>query len=89
MLSTLNLRGLKNMDISEVKTQAKKIGRQALKQVKHAGGKKMIVAGRSVNPFLLGGAALALIGGVYLLMRRRRNILAGHTEMQHQVHPVK
>jgi hypothetical protein len=93
---------LKNVDMSEVKecarnyasqagSYAKTLGAKAMEQVKYMGSKRMSLAGRSVNPFILGAAALAIIGGTaYLLLRRRNRMqFAGMTEMEGQEYPVK
>jgi hypothetical protein len=93
---------LKNVDMShlkscamnyatDAKSFAKKAGARAVSEVKNMSGKKVMIAGRSVNPFLLGAAALALIGGtVYLLLKKRNKMqLAGMTGMEGQEYPVK
>ncbi len=88
MLDRLNLSSLKNMDMSRVKT----LGNDAMSQLRQLGSRRVTLAGRSMSPMVIGGAALALIAGGYLLMRRRnrhRHQFAGATAMQPQVQPVK
>lgn len=93
---------LKNVDMSHVKdcaknyasnakSYAKALGVKALDKAKYVGNKRVNIAGRSVNPFLIGAAALALIGGTaYLLLKRKNKMqLAGMTEMEAQEYPVK
>lgn len=91
---------LKNMDMShlkscamnyasDAKSYAKKAGAAAVKQAKHISSKRVVLAGRSVNPYVLGAAAVALLSGVaYLLLRNRGNKMqmAG---MEGQEYPVK
>lgn len=86
MLERLNLSSLKNINMSQVKT----MGDTALKGISQLSKKRMNVAGYSVNPLLLGGAAALALGG-YLVYRSRsgKSQLAGATGMQGQVHPVK
>ena len=93
---------LKNLDMaqlkscamnyaSDAKSYAKKAGVKAMEQVKYMGNKRVAVAGRSVNPFILGAVALALVGGTaYMLLRRRnKTSLAGMTGLEGQDYPVK
>jgi hypothetical protein len=106
MLETLNLDRLKGINMSQVKTmgdsalkgikginmsQVKSFGDTALKGISKLSKKRMKVAGYSVNPLLLGGAA-ALALGSYLIYRslsgRTNQSLAG-AGMRDQVHPIK
>ncbi len=103
MLDRLNLSSLKNMDVSEMKScaktyasnaksYAKTLGARAVDQMRYMGSKKVMLAGRAVNPYVLGAAAVALIAGTayFLLSRRSRQMqLAGMTEMEAQEYPVK
>lgn len=84
MLQRLNLESLKGVNLSQVKS----FGDTALKGISKLSKKRMTVAGHSVNPFLLGGAAALAIGG-YLMYRSRSNGATESTAMQGQVHPVK
>jgi hypothetical protein len=104
MLERLNLESLKGINMSQVKemgdtalkgikginmSQVKTFGDTALKGISKLSKKRMKVAGYSVNPLLLGGAA-ALALGSYLIYRslsgRSSTQLAG---MHDQVHPIK
>lgn len=90
MLERVNLRSLKNIDMSDVKSKAKTLGVNAVNQLKYLGTRRVSLAGRSVNPLLLGAAAIALLGGTYLLLRRRsRRMHIGDTTMQGQMQPAK
>lgn len=91
MLQRLNLRSLKNIDMSDVKSQVKSVGNKALSQLKYIGTRRVYVAGRSVNPVVLGAAAAALIAGTILVLRRRARKMqfAGDTTMQGQMQPAK
>lgn len=93
---------LKNVDMShlkscamnyaaDAKSYAKKAGAKAMEQVKYMGTKKVAVAGRSINPFILGAVALALVGGTAFLLLKRRNKmqLAGMEGLEGQEYPVK
>ena len=74
------------------KTYAKTLGAKAVEQAKYMSNKRAMLAGRSVNPFVVGAAAIALISGVaYLLLRNRSRKMhfAGHTQMEGQEYPVK
>lgn len=88
MLERLNLSSLKGINMSQVKG----MGDTALKGLSRLSKKRMSVAGYSVNPLLLGGAAALALGG-YLIFRSRGNSsslqTAGSTDFQGQVHPVK
>ena len=94
---------LKNVDMSQLKScamnyasdaksYAKKVGAKAMNQVKYMGSKRVMLAGRAVNPYVAGAAAIAVLSGVaYLLLRNRsrKMQLAGMTEMERQEYPVK
>lgn len=74
------------------KTYAKTLGAKAVEQAKYMSNKRTMLAGRSVNPFVVGAAAVALISGVaYLLLRNRSRKMqfAGTTQMEGQEYPVK
>lgn len=77
---------------SQAKVQAKNIGTYAKAGMGYVGTKRVMMAGRSVNPFVVGVAAAALIGtATYLILKRRnRNrMFAGHTQMNEQFQPAK
>lgn len=105
MLERLNLDSLKGMNMSHVKemgdtalkgikginmSQVKSMGGTALKGISKLSKKRMRVAGYSVNPLLLGGAAALALGG-YLVYRSlsRSTSAMGSTGMHDQVHPIK
>jgi len=71
MLQTVSTDTLKKVKLSELKSA----GDKALKNIARLGKKRVKVAGVSVNPFIVGGAALLLVGG-YLLLRKRKNTVS-------------
>lgn len=86
MLQTLNLDALKGIKMSQVKSMSD----TALKGISKLSRKRMKVAGYSVNPFLLAGAAALALGG-YLIYRSRSNRaqLAGAGGLQRQGRSAK
>lgn len=103
MLETLNKR-IRSIDMADVKSRARTLGSHALVHAKNLGAhaktgakyvgtKRVMMAGRSVNPFLVGAAAVAVIGtATYLILKRRnqkRMQFTGHTGMQEQYQPAK
>lgn len=107
MLETLNKK-IRSIDMADVKSRAKTLGSHAIVQakshaknlgthaktgIKYVGTKRVMMAGRSVNPFLVGAAAVAIVGtAAYLILKRRnqkRLQFAGNTGMQEQYQPAK
>lgn len=103
MLETLN-RKLRSIDMADVRSRARtltsnakahaaNIGTYAKQGARYVGTKRVAVAGRSVNPFLVGAAAVALIGAATYLILRRRNHnrlqYSGNTGLHEQMQPAK
>ncbi len=102
MLDTLKKR-IQSIDMAEVKSgvrtlgsqakvHARNLGTHAKTGMKYVGTKRVMMAGRSVNPFLVGAAAVAIIGtATYLILRKRnqRRQFAGNTGLQEQYQPAK
>jgi len=102
MLETVNktIRDIKIEDVksgsktlgAHAKVHATNIGTYAKTGMNYVGTKRVMMAGRSVNPFLVGVAAAALIGtATYLILRRRNQHrkFAGYTQMDEQFQPAK
>lgn len=91
MLQQLKLERLKGIDVADVKRQARRLGDAAIRQAKYVGSKRVVLAGRTVNPFLLGAVAAAVIGtAAYLILRRRSGkTFDGDTSLYEQMQPAK
>jgi hypothetical protein len=79
------LKSIKGINMSQVRT----MGDTALKGISQLSKKRMKVAGYSVKPLLLGGAAALALGGYLILRNRGGNAATADLRMQGQVHPVK
>jgi len=103
MLETLNKK-IRSIDMADVKSRARTLGSHAIVHAKnigthaktgmqYVGTKRVMMAGRSVNPFLIGAAAVAIVGtATYLILKRRsqkRTQFTGLTRMEEQYQPAK
>ncbi|MCE3281941.1 MAG: hypothetical protein K0Q66_678 [Chitinophagaceae bacterium] len=82
------MNSLKEMDMTRVKG----MGSAALTNLKQFSKRKVAVGGYSMSPLVIGGAAVAVLVGIYLLSNRKRRAkhqYAGDTAMQPQYQPVK